>query len=116
VRNDTVTAAQAVVGAFAGGWGIEFFAPTAANASVSGRVTTADGQGIRNALITVTGNSLMTPITVQTGSFGYYTINGLRAGETYVVTVASQRFTFTAPSRVISLVDNVEDADFTANE
>jgi hypothetical protein len=104
----------AIVGSIAGGWGIEFLRSTAAGVSISGRVLTAEGQGIRNATISVTGNSLMTPLTVQTGSFGYYTFEGLRAGETYVVTVASQRYTFTAPSRVISLVDNVTDADFVA--
>jgi hypothetical protein len=105
----------AVIGSIAGGWGIEFAPSTAAGVSISGRVVTAEGQGIRNALITVTGNSLTTPITVQTGSFGYYTIPGLRSGETYVVTAASGRYTFTTPSRIISLVDNVEDADFTAS-
>jgi hypothetical protein len=41
-------------------------------------------------------------------------LDGLRTGETYVVTVNSQRFTFSAPSRVISLIDNVADADFVA--
>ena len=117
VRDDTAGGfvPEAVVGNFAGGWGIEFVAPTAANAAISGRVTTADGTGIRNATVTVTGNSLTAPRTVTTSSFGYYTIDGLQAGETYVVTVGSQRFTFQSPSRVISLVDNVNDADFTAD-
>jgi hypothetical protein len=50
-----------------------------------------------------------------TGSFGYYSFDGLQTGETYVVTVASKRFTFQVPSRVISLIDNVADADFIAD-
>jgi hypothetical protein len=82
--------------------------------TLTGRVMTADGSGIRNATITVTGNSLKEPIVIVTGPFGYYTIGGLTPGETYVVTVGSQRFTFARPSRVISLLDSVEDADFTA--
>ncbi|CAN5522130.1 hypothetical protein BH10ACI3_BH10ACI3_18250 [soil metagenome] len=104
----------APVGAFGGGWGIEFLAPTAANASISGRVLTADGSGLRNAEVTITGNSLTTPRRVTTSSFGYYSVDGLQVGETYVVTVGSKRFTFQAPSQVISLVDSVTDADFVA--
>jgi len=102
-------------GNIAGGWGIEFLGSTAASASVSGRVTTSSGNGIRNARVTITGGSLTEPIVRTTGSFGYYAVEGLQAGETYVVTVMSRRYTFSAPSRVISLVDNVLDADFVAD-
>jgi len=105
----------AVTGCVNGGWGLEFFSSTAANASISGRVLTANGQGIRNAQVVVTGNSLAQPIVTTTGSFGYFTFEGLRTGETYVVTVNSQRYTFSAPSRVISLIDNVANADFIAD-
>ncbi len=102
-------------GVIAGGWGIEFLSTTAANASISGRVMTADGRGIRNAEVVISGNALEQPITVNTGSFGWYSFDGLTAGETYVVTVNSQRFTFSTPSRVISLVDNIVNADFIAD-
>lgn len=115
VRDDTLVPGS-VVGSVAGGWGIEFVRSTAAtNGSISGRVMTAYGQGIRNASVVVTGNSLIEPLVVQTGSFGWFTFDNLQFGETYVVTVNSRRFTFNAPSRVISLVDNVADADFIAN-
>lgn len=114
VRDDTA-GPTLVVGSIAGGWGLEFLGSTAASASISGRVMTADGLGIRNARIVITGNSLMEPRVATTGSFGWFTIDGLRTGETYVVTVNSQRYTFSTPSRVISLVDNVTDADFIAN-
>jgi hypothetical protein len=113
--HSTTNAPEVVVGQFGGGWGIEFFAPTAAQASIAGRVTTADGMAIRNARIVVTGNSLSEPRTAVTGSFGYFSVDGLTAGETYVVTVNSQRYTFQVPSRVITLLDNVFDADFTAD-
>ncbi len=103
------------IGNVAGGWGLEFVGSTAAQASISGRVTTAEGNGIRNAGVVITGNSLAEPRVFTTGSFGYFSFDGLPTGETYVVTVNSQRYTFTTPSRVISLVDNVADADFTAD-
>ncbi len=105
----------AITGCVNGGWGIEFLTSTAANASISGRVMTADGQGIRNAKVVVTSNSLSEPLVVSTGTFGYFSIDGLRTGETYVVTVNSQRYTFSTPSRVVSLVDNITDADFVAD-
>jgi len=116
VRNDTPAVDPLlVVGNIAGGWGIEFLGTTEANAYISGRVTTADGRGIRNARITISGDSLSERRVVTTGSLGYFSVDGLQTGETYVVTVNSQRFTFSTPSRVISLVDNVVDANFVAD-
>jgi hypothetical protein len=64
----------------------------------------------------ISGNSLEHPLVATTGSFGYYSFEGLTAGETYVVTVNSKRYTFSMPSRVISLVDNATDVNFVANE
>jgi hypothetical protein len=104
-----------VVGNIAGGWGLEFLQTTAANASVSGRVMTADGRAIRNAEVVITGNALEHPMRMTTGSFGWFAFDGLPTGETYVVTVNSRRFTFSTPSRVITLVDNLADVDFVAD-
>lgn len=105
-----------VAGNIGGGWGLEFFIPSAANGlSLAGRVTTADGRGIRNAMVVITGGGLTEPRFVQTGSLGSYGFDDLRAGETYIVTISTKRFTFSVPSRVISLVDNVTDIDFVAD-
>lgn len=105
----------AITGCLDGGWRLEFLPLTAAQSSISGRVTTANGQGIRNAKIVITGGSLNEPIIVTTGSMGWYSFEGLASGQTYVVTVNSKRYTFSNPTRVISLVDNIVDADFTAD-
>ena len=75
---------------------------------------TADGRAIQNAMITVSGNN-MSPKTVITGPFGYYTLNDLEAGQSYIVTVNSKRFQFLSPSRIVSLVDNLAGLDFTAS-
>jgi len=115
VRNDTTTDDPQAVGSIAGGWGIEFIGTTAASGSISGRILTADGRPIRGADVVITGNTLAHPITRTTGSFGWFTFDGLLTGGTYVVTVNSRRYTFSTPSRVISLVDNVVDLDFTAD-
>ena len=77
---------------------------------------TAGGNGVRNARVSVTGNTLTEPLVVTTGSFGYFSVDGLLAGQTYVVTVNSQRYTFSTPSRVYNLVDNITDADFVADQ
>ncbi len=110
----TANTPTGLAGNIAGGWGIEFLTTTAANATISGRVLTADGRPIRNARVIISGNSLEQPITVTTGSLGWYSFDGLATGETYVLTVNSKRFTFTTPSQVINLVNNVVDADFVA--
>jgi len=115
VRDDGGASATAAVSGCIGGWGLEFLSSTAQQASISGRVLTAQGQGIRNAQVVVTGNSLSAPRVTASGSMGYFTIDGLDTGETYVVTVNSKRYTFSAPSLVVSLVDNVVDLDFIAD-
>ena len=116
IRDDAgvLRAPEAISGCVTGGWGLEFLTSTAANASVSGRVLTADGRPIRNVMVSVTGNSLPEPRVVQTGSFGYYTFDDLRVGETYVITVQGRRYFFQMPSRVINLTDNIADLDFVA--
>lgn len=88
--------------------------PTAAGASISGRVVLSDGSGIRNAAISITGNSLTQPRIAKTSAFGYFSIDGLAAGETYVVTVNSKRYTFSAPSQIVTLTDNIGNVDFVA--
>lgn len=88
---------------------------TAAGVGISGRVMTSDGRGITNAAVTITGNALAEPRTVITGRRGAYIFDDLEPGETYIVTVRSRRFVFSNPSQVISIVDNVSDADFIAD-
>ncbi len=93
----------------------ERLSPTAASASISGRVMTADGRGIKGASITLsTANGPERNLRVITGTFGYYRLDDLRVGETYVLTVGAKRYAFANPSRVVSLDDEVSDADFTA--
>jgi len=117
VRDDGGTFTnEAITGCIDGGWELAFLPLTASEVSLSGRVTTADGRGIRNARVVVSGNGLPIPVVATTGSFGYFSFSGLTAGETYVVTVNSQRFTFSVPSRVVTLVDNLADMDFTADQ
>jgi len=116
VRDDGgVFTPESINGCISGGWSLEFLPLTASGVTMAGRVTTADGRGIRNAQVVVTGDGLSEARTATTGSFGYFSFDGLTAGQTYVVTVNSQRYTFSVPSRVISLVDNLANVDFVAD-
>ena len=63
------------------------------NASLGGRVMTAEGQPVRNARVTLidtTGQSRY----VMTGSLGYYQFTGLQLGETYTVRTSAKRHRF----------------------
>ncbi|MEQ1607114.1 MAG: MBG domain-containing protein [Pyrinomonadaceae bacterium] len=86
---------------------------TAAGVRVSGRVTTAGGQALRNATVILT-DSEGNRRTVTTGSFGIYTFDDVEAGQTYVVGVQAKRYRFV--SRVVNVTDNVSDVNFVGRE
>lgn len=111
--NNTVTTALGLTD-FSGNWGVgETSNPGAV--SISGQVRNAGGNGIPNATITVTAPSLPSPIVVNTGSLGFYTVNNLLAGETYTVKVSAKRFRFTVTTQVVTPTGNVTNVDFVAN-
>ncbi len=90
-------------------------APTAANVSVSGKVSTTNGNGIRNVIVTLTdtnGNIL----TTRTSSFGYFRFDEIAVGETYVISVYSKRFTFKQSSQVLVVNEELTDINFIAHE
>ncbi|MEQ1604782.1 MAG: Calx-beta domain-containing protein [Pyrinomonadaceae bacterium] len=86
---------------------------TAAGVRVSGRVTTAGGQALRNATVILT-DSEGNRRTVTTGSFGIYTFDDVEAGQTYVVGVQAKRYRFA--SRVVNVTDSLADVDFVGQE
>lgn len=88
--------------------------PTASDAYISGRVITNTGRPIARAMISVTRPSNGEVRRVYTGSFGYYKVEGLPVGETYLVTVAAKRFVFEPASMLVNLNDNIEDFNFKA--
>lgn len=89
--------------------------PSAPSASltVSGRVTTASGQGVAYAWVSISdsmsGGSGRIAIT---NPFGYYRFNDVAAGGTYTVGVTSKRYTFTPQTLLIN--DNLANLNFTA--
>ncbi len=96
-----------------GFWTAEPFAPTAAEVTVSGSVKTADGRGINNVLITMTGANGETR-TVISSSFGFFRFNDVEVGGTYIFTVKSKRFIFAQPMLVRSILEDADDINFIA--
>ncbi len=88
-------------------------APLAAGVSISGRVMTANGRGIRNVWITLTDSSGNVR-TAVTSSFGYFSFDDVSAGETYIISAFAKRYRFNQPTRVLSVNDGLADVDFTA--
>lgn len=87
--------------------------PTAANVSISGRVVTAAGVGIKGAYVILTdseGNAR----TAFTSAFGYYVLEDVPVGETYILAVSSKRYQF--EPRVISVHDEITELNFIAME
>ena len=99
---------------YSGFWTPPTFAPTAANVSVGGRVTTIGGQGIRNVQLVLSGSNGVIR-TAQTVTFGYYRFADVPAGESYVLTISSRRYIFSNPTRILSVLDELTDIDFVAD-
>ncbi|MBX3294604.1 MAG: hypothetical protein KF762_02635 [Acidobacteria bacterium] len=94
---------------------IAHLAPTSASASIKGRVTTADGFGIPNATITITGGKLPEPRQALSNSFGHFQIEDLTVGQTYIAEIRSKQIIFSNPVRVINVNDSIFILDFVAD-
>lgn len=97
-----------------GFWNFTPLAPSAATASVGGRILAADGGGIRNVIISLTDTSGGETRFARSSSFGYYRFEEVPVGETYILTVRSKRFIFLPETRIITLFDELTEVDFTA--
>lgn len=75
----------------------------------------AKGAGIRNVVVTLTGADGTTRSAV-TGSFGYFRFDEVEVGATYVLSVHAKRFTFSQPTQVISVKDDMDGIIFTADQ
>ena len=86
---------------------------TAAAVEVSGSVHTAQGRGIKNAVVTMNDNAGSVR-TATTNSFGYFRFAEVGAGETYVFTVSSKGYNFQEPSRAVTPNEDTTDLNFVA--
>lgn len=84
-------------------------AATAPAVSVSGRVTTPAGLGLRNATVFLIDASGVRR-TATTSSFGLYQFTDVPAGPAYSMSIASKRYRFTP--RIFDLTANLENFNF----
>lgn len=89
--------------------------PTAAPASVSGRVMNEDGIGIRGVSVTLWDISSGEIRTASTNSFGNYTFADLPTEDFYVLSVSSKRLSFAVDTRSFTLTDDLAGMDFVAS-
>ncbi len=89
-------------------------APTAATVSISGRVMTASGRGIVNVRLTLTDSNGEIRTTTTT-AFGYYRFDDVQAGETYILSAAGKRYTFSQPVQVLNINEEASEVNFIAN-
>lgn len=80
---------------------------------VSGRVSTPSGLSLRNAVVSLI-DSQNVRRTATTSSFGLYSFDNVRTGETYIMSVGSRRFRF-AP-QVLNFNGSVSNLDFAGLE
>lgn len=86
--------------------------PTAATASIAGRVLTPDGTGLRNATVNLTDQTGAGRI-VRTNSFGNFVIDSVESGRTYFVNVSAKGWTF--QPMVLDVVDDVAELEIIAD-
>lgn len=89
------------------------FAPTAANVSVSGRISTADGRNLRDAIVTLTDANGTTRTTRST-AFGYFRFDEIESGQTVTISVISKRFQFTP--QILMINEDITELNLIANE
>ncbi|HLM61976.1 MAG TPA: LamG-like jellyroll fold domain-containing protein, partial [Pyrinomonadaceae bacterium] len=92
---------------------VNVLAPTSASVFIGGRVTTADGRGIKNALITLVqanGNTR----TVSSGASGNYRFADVAVGQTVMLQVTAKRFRFLPNTRFVNVMEDIDNADFSA--
>ena len=88
--------------------------PTAADATLNGRVVDASGMGIAKAqLVLINGLTGESKITM-TNPFGYYSFTGLEVNELYILNVRHKVYSFEDRQRTLTLTDSFTTADFVA--
>jgi subtilisin-like proprotein convertase family protein len=87
---------------------------SAAGTTVGGQVLTANGAGIRNAVVTIMGGGLSQPLYAITSAFGYYRFDDIEVGQTYIITINSKRYVFAVPVIAVSPTDQLSGVNFIA--
>ena len=85
--------------------------PTAAPATISGKIATSDGQALAGVSVSLSGGNVARTIT---DSNGEYRFNDLEVGQFYTITPGLVNYHFGPETRSFSLLANTTEATFTA--
>ncbi len=88
-------------------------ATPSANVTVSGRVLTSDGRGLRNATVSITDSQGVSR-TATTSSFGFFSFDNISTDQMYVFRISSRLFRF--QPRTVQVNGNLTLADFVGLE
>jgi|GEM_PF-2197899 len=84
-----------------------------ADNSIKGRVLSAAGQPINQAVLTLRGSD-GSVYSVRSNAFGYFEVGGLAIGSTYQVTIEAKRYTFNPMT--VSVGGSAAEIDVIANQ
>jgi hypothetical protein len=88
------------------------FVPTAADGSVTGRVSLPSGRGISRASLRITDSQTGEVKTATTNPFGYYRFTELETGHFYILNVSSKRYVFQPDTQSFQVNDNLDGINF----
>jgi uncharacterized delta-60 repeat protein len=86
--------------------------PSAAQVSIDGRVTTANGRGIAKVALTIENPQTGASLRALTNQFGFYSFTGLPVGS-YFISVSAKGRRFSPPNRLVNAFDDLTGEDFT---
>ncbi|MGH9945669.1 MAG: carboxypeptidase-like regulatory domain-containing protein [Pyrinomonadaceae bacterium] len=85
-----------------------------ANVSVTGRVKTTEGRPIKAAAIIIKdANTNAVVRSALSSSFGYYRLDEIETGRTYVLSVSHKNYLFVLPSQLLEINEDRTGMDFT---
>ncbi|MBS1795441.1 MAG: carboxypeptidase regulatory-like domain-containing protein [Acidobacteria bacterium] len=90
---------------------VNILVPTAAEATIGGRITDNAGNGLPRVRLELTDAGGQTR-AAATDQFGRYRFSNVAAGGVYVLSVSSRRYIFDRPTRVVTVEDDIGDLDF----
>lgn len=89
--------------------------PTAASAGISGQVNNAKGAGFGGVEVVLVDTASGERHTTVTDEAGKYRFNNLAVGADYIITPQKERYSFAPGSKVVSLIEELTEMNFTAN-
>lgn len=86
--------------------------PLVAEANISGRITTAEGNGVGNTVVYLESSDQSIRMSAITSPFGYFSFLSVPTGRSYTITPSRKGFAFTPTSIVRDHNEEVNNLDF----